>query len=76
MSVPAAIRQFLDLTHGAVLEWSEEGGRMTVSRAVRHCTAEVQAALFYKADQPAASAKTLAELMQGIRQHTKRHAGR
>jgi AbrB family looped-hinge helix DNA binding protein len=77
VSVPAAIRQLLNLTPGAVLEWSEEGGRVTVSRAVRHSTAEVHAALFEDAVQPAASAKTLVELKQGIRQHMKqRHAGR
>lgn len=76
VSVPAAIRQLLNLTPGAVLEWSEEGGRVTVSRAVRHSTAEVHAALFGDAAQPAANAKTLAELKQGIRQHMKqRHAG-
>jgi AbrB family looped-hinge helix DNA binding protein len=76
VSVPAAIRQLLNLTPGAVLEWSEEGGRVTVSRAVRHSTAEVHAALFGDAAQPAVNAKTLTELKQGIRQHMKqRHAG-
>lgn len=77
VSVPAAIRQLLNLTPGAVLEWSEEGGRVIVSRAVRHSTAEVHAALFDDAIQPAANAKTLTELKQGIRQKMKqRHAGR
>lgn len=77
VSVPAAIRQLLNLTPGAVLEWSEDGGRVTVSRAVRHSTAEVHAALFDDAVQSAANAKTLAELKQGIRQHMKqRYAGR
>jgi len=77
VSVPAAICQFLNLTPGAVLEWSEEGGRVTVSRAVRHSTAEVHAALFGDAAPTDARAKTPAELKQGIRQHMKqRHAGR
>ena len=77
VSVPAAIRQLLNLTPGAVLEWSEEGGRVTVSRAVRHSTAEVHSTLFGDTAQPAANAKTLVELKQGIRQHMKqRHAGR
>lgn len=77
MSVPAAICQLLNLTPGAVLEWSEGGGRVTVSRGVRHNTAEVHAALFEDAAQPAANAKTRAELKQGIRKHMKqRHAGR
>ena len=75
--MPAAIRQLLNLTPGAVLEWSEEGGRVTVSRAVRHSTAEVHSTLFGDTAQPAANAKTLVELKQGIRQHMKqRHAGR
>jgi AbrB family looped-hinge helix DNA binding protein len=77
VSVPAAIRQLLNLTPGAVLEWSEEGGRITVSRAVRHSTAEVHTALFGDAAPTDANAKTLVELKQGIRQHMKqRHAGR
>lgn len=77
VSVPAAIRQLLNLTPGAVLEWSEEGGRVTVSRAVRHSTAEVHTALFGDAAPSDASGKTLTELKQGIRQHMKqRHAGR
>ena len=46
VSVPAAVRQFLSLTPGSVLVWTEEEGRITVERAVRHSTAEVHQALF------------------------------
>ncbi len=76
VSVPAAVRQFLNLTPGAVLVWSEEGGRVTVQRAVRHSTDEVHDALF-GGDAPAGEtkAKTPAEMKQGIRQHMRqRHA--
>jgi AbrB family looped-hinge helix DNA binding protein len=77
VSVPSAIRQLLGLTPGAVLEWSESGGRVTVSRAVRHSTAEVHSALFGDAPAAPPPAKTLADLKQGVRQHLQqRHAGR
>lgn len=77
VSVPAAVRKFLNLTQGSVLVWTEEEGRITVQRAVRHSTAEVHEALF--ADHPPAGmpVKTLSELKQGIRQYMQRkHAGR
>lgn len=77
VSVPSAIRQLLNLTPGAVLEWSEENGHVTVSRAVRHSTSEVHAALFGDAAPTGAKAKTPADLKQGIRQHMRqRHASR
>jgi AbrB family looped-hinge helix DNA binding protein len=79
VSVPAAIRQLLGLTPGAVLEWSQEGGQVTVSRAVRHSTAEVHHVLFGEektAGAADAPGKTLTELKQGIRQHMRnRHVG-
>jgi AbrB family looped-hinge helix DNA binding protein len=76
VSVPAAVRHLLSLTPGSVLVWREEGGRISVERAVRHSTVEVHQALF--GDEAAAPglAKDLAALKQGIRQHIKhRHAG-
>ncbi len=74
VSVPAAVRNLLNLTPGSVLVWKEEGGRISVERAVRHSTAEVHQALF---DGQIAAAKTPEELKQGIRQLMKsRHAGR
>jgi AbrB family looped-hinge helix DNA binding protein len=78
VSVPAAVRNLLNLTPGSVLVWKEEGGRISVERAVRHSTAEVHQALFDDAVATApAAAKTPEELKQGIRQLMKRrHAGR
>jgi AbrB family looped-hinge helix DNA binding protein len=77
VSVPAAIRNFLNLAPGSVLVWKEEDGRVSVERSVRHSTAEVHQALFGDALAAAAPAKTLTELKQGIRQHMqRRHAGR
>ena len=74
VSVPAAIRQLLALTPGSTLVWTQEEGRVTVQRAVRHSTADVHQALFADEAQKLAP-KTLAELKQGIRQRMKsRHA--
>ena len=75
VSVPAAVRSFLHLMPGSVLVWSQEGDRILVERATRHTTSEVHDALFAGA-APAAPAKTLAQLKQGLRAHARRrHAG-
>jgi len=77
VSVPAAVRQLLHLRPGSVLVWTEEEGRITVERAVRHSTAEVHQALFADTTPVSIPAKTLVELKQGIGQHMqRRHAGR
>ena len=78
VSVPAAVRNFLHLTPGSVLVWSQEGDRIVVERAKRHSTAEVHQALFAgQAAAAATPAKSLTELKQGIRQRMqRRHAGR
>jgi AbrB family looped-hinge helix DNA binding protein len=76
VSVPAAVRQLLSLRPGSVLLWTEQDGRITVERAVRHSTDEVHQALFADSVVRNAPAKSLAELKQGIRQHMqRRHAG-
>jgi len=77
VSVPAAVRQFLSLTPGSVLVWTEEDGRITVERAVRHGTDAVHRALFADSASNSSPAKSLTELKQGIRQHMqRRHVGR
>jgi hypothetical protein len=74
---PAAVRKFLNLTQGSVLVWTEEEGRISVQRAVRHSTAEVHEVLFAPNPPAGAPVKTLPDLKQGIRQHMQRkHAGR
>ena len=76
VSVPAAVRSFLHLMPGSVLVWSQDGDRIVVERAKRHSTAEVHQALFAGQPPVGASAKSLAELKQGIRQSMqRRHAG-
>lgn len=76
VSVPAAIRNLLNLTPGSVLVWKEEAGRVSVERSVRHSTAEVHQALFGEEAAMPAPAKTPAELKQGIRQLMKRRHAR
>ena len=74
------MRSFLHLIPGSVLVWTQEGDRIVVERAKRHSTAEVHQALFSDGAPsvtPAAPAKRLAELKQGIRQRVeRRHTGR
>jgi AbrB family looped-hinge helix DNA binding protein len=73
VSVPASVRAFLHLIPGSVLVWTQDGERIVVERAKRHSTAEVHRALFPDQASGTESAKTLAELKLGIRQHMRRH---
>ncbi len=76
VSVPAAVRNFLHLTPGSVLVWTQDGDRVVVERATRHNTAEVHQALFGEQAPAGLPAKSLGELKQGIRQRVRRgHAG-
>ena len=77
VSVPAAVRKALHLMPGSVLVWSQDGDRIVVERAKRHSTAEVHQALFASGPPAGETAKTLAELKQGLRQRMqRRRAGR
>ena len=76
VSVPAAVRNFLHLTPGSVLVWTQEGDRVVVERATRHSTADVHQALFGGPASARMPAKSLSELKQGARQRLqRRHAG-
>jgi antitoxin PrlF len=77
VSVPAGVRNFLNLTPGSVLVWKEKAGKISVERAVRHSTADVHQALFGDGLNAPVPAKTSTELKQGIRQFMRhRYAGR
>jgi AbrB family looped-hinge helix DNA binding protein len=78
VSVPAAIRNLLNLTPGSMLVWKEEGGRISVERAVRHSTADVHESLFGEGGAAKSDiVKTPEDIKQGIRQLMRlRHASR
>jgi len=77
VSVPAAVRNLLNLTPGSMLVWKEQAGQISVERAVRHNTSEVHQALFGNDANATPGVKTAAEIKQGIRQlMQRRHAGR
>jgi len=89
VSVPSAIRNLLGLTPGAMIEWTQVGNQVVVTRAIRHNTSEVHLALFPQrpdgspavasattAATVATPAKTLSELKAGIRQHMQRQHAR
>ena len=76
VSVPASVRRALGLAPGSVMEWVQDGNRVTVQRAAQHNTMDVHGALF-GADKAGSvpTPKTLDELKQGIRQRMiSRHA--
>jgi antitoxin PrlF len=74
VSVPAAIRHILALTPGATIVWTQDNGRVTVQRAVKHTTEDAHKALFGGEDTTLAP-KSLQDLKQGIAQYIKqKHA--
>ena len=76
VSVPSAVRSFLNLNPGSALVWTQVGEHIVVERATRHSTLEVHEALFPAGAPAMGAAKTLSELKQGVRLRTqRRHAG-
>ena len=72
ISLPAAVRRKLGVGAGAVLEWSEHEGRITVNKAGRHTSADVHAALFGSGH---AAKKRDVDVKQGVKRYMrKRHA--
>jgi AbrB family looped-hinge helix DNA binding protein len=73
VSVPAKVRQRLGVGPGSVLEWDEDGDRVTVRKAGRYSSEDIHRALFAKTPRP----RTIEEMKNGIRRYIqKRHAGR
>lgn len=76
VSVPAAIRHILALTPGSAIVWTQDEGRITVQRAVRHTTEDAHKALFGDENTTQAP-KSLQDLKQGIAHYIKqKHARR
>jgi AbrB family looped-hinge helix DNA binding protein len=73
ISVPAKVRQKLGLRPGAVLEWEEQDGTITVRRAGKYTSEDVHRALFAKTPRR----RSLKELKDGIGKSIRqRHARR
>jgi antitoxin PrlF len=74
ISVPVEVRRKLGIGPGSVLEWNEEGDKITVRRAGTFSSEDIHHALF-PAQPP--ERRTLEELKEGIRRHVReRHARR
>lgn len=70
--MPAEIRRALGLGPGSVLEWDQDGGKVTVRRAGRYSSQEIHQAIF---PGGAPAPKSVEEMKQGIRQYMRqRHA--
>ncbi|MBI4294082.1 MAG: AbrB/MazE/SpoVT family DNA-binding domain-containing protein [Betaproteobacteria bacterium] len=72
ISVPAEVRRRLGLGPGAVLEWEEQGGKVTVRRAGLYSSEDIHRALFRK--QP--PRQTLEQLKAGLKRYVKKRRAR
>ena len=74
VSVPAAVRRRLGVGPGAVLEWDDDGGTITMRKAGRYSFDDLHRAVFPKGPP---RRKTLAQMKEGVRRYIRtRHAGR
>lgn len=72
ISAPAKVRKRLGIGPGSILEWDEDGDQMVVRRAGSIDSEDIHQVLFPKG---APVPKSLRQLKEGIRQHTReRHA--
>ena len=72
VSVPAEVRQKLDVGPGSVLEWDEDGNRVVIRKAGRYSSEDIHRMLFARTPRR----RTIKEMKNGIlRQIKKRHAG-
>ncbi len=73
ISVPAVVRQRLDLGPGSRIEWVERNGEIIVRRASRFTSQEIHEAIF-RNEVPAVSVE---DMDRGIKARMKKkHAGR
>lgn len=72
ISVPAAVRRYLDLVPGARIEWLERDGEVVVRRASQFSSQDIHDAVFGNSPRAA----SIADMDAGIRAHLKKkHAG-
>ena len=65
VSVPAAVRRWLGIGPGSVLEWQEEGAKVVVRRVGRYSSEDLHQALF--ATHP--RRRTIRQLKAGLEAH-------
>ncbi|HEY6001728.1 MAG TPA: AbrB/MazE/SpoVT family DNA-binding domain-containing protein [Anaeromyxobacter sp.] len=73
ISVPAEVRRRLGVGPGSILEWDDDGERISLRRATRYSSSEVHEALF---PHGAPKQRSLEELKAGIRAHVRRRHAR
>jgi len=73
ISVPADVRRKLGVGPGSVLEWDEDGDKVTVRRAGKFSFEDIRRVLFPNGPP---KARTLRELKEGIRRHIKERYAR
>ena len=72
ISIPVEVRRKLGIGPGSILEWEEEGDKITVRRAGTFSSADIHRALF---PEQAPERRTLDDLKEGIRRSVRqRHA--
>ena len=74
ISVPAKVRERLGVGPGAILEWTEEDGKIVVRRTGPYTSEDLHRALFPNGTP---DPKSIADLKRGLRDYIKgRRAGR
>ncbi len=72
ISVPAEIRRRLGIGPGSVIEWHDEGEKITVSRAKRYSFDDIHRGLFDEKPEK----RSLEELKEGIAEYIRERHGR
>ncbi len=72
ISVPAEVRRRLGIGPGSIIEWKDEGEKITVSRAKRYSFDDIHRDIFDEPPEP----KTLEELKESIADLMRERYGR
>lgn len=73
ISVPSEVRRRLGIGSGSIIEWNDDGERVSVRRAARCSSSEVHEALF---PHGVPKRRSLEDLKAGIRAHVRRRHAR
>jgi len=72
ISVPSEIRRKLGIGPGSVLEWDQDGEKITVRKAGRFSSEDIHNAVFAKPPEP----RKLEDLKEAVRRHVRRKYAR